>query len=161
MEPSDLTISAQLDAQGYALIRGLLDPARCTMLRDGWQNASFRSGIHMARHGFGSGRYRYFAYPLPSIIEELREQFYSPLAKIANVWSDRLGTTHRFPNQYSQFIERCRAAGQTRPTPLLLRYEAGDWNALHQDVYGPHVFPLQWRSCFPALAKILQAENSS
>lgn len=132
-----------LDADGYALLPGLLGPDACVALREGWSaNDQFRSEVVMARHGYGRGCYRYYAYPLPSRISDLREALYPPLARIANRWAVRQGTA-AFPQDHASFLARCHAAGQTRPTPLLLRYETGDWNALHQDVYGDHVFPLQ------------------
>lgn len=133
---------AELDAQGHALLPGMLDAADCAALRAGWTEACFRSEILMARHGYGRGAYRYYAYPLPEPVAALRASLYSPLARIANRWAERLGTPV-FPDDHAAFLARCHAAGQTRPTPLLLRYEAGDWNALHQDIYGAHVFPLQ------------------
>jgi hypothetical protein len=133
---------AELDAQGHALLPGMLDAADCAALRAGWTAACFRSEILMARHGYGLGAYRYYAYPLPEPIAALRASLYSPLARIANRWAERLGTPV-FPDDHAAFLARCRAAGQARPTPLLLRYGAGDWNALHQDIYGAHVFPLQ------------------
>jgi hypothetical protein len=133
-----------LDAHGCALLPNLLGPEACAQIAALWgEEARFRSQIHMARHGFGRGEYRYFAYPLPDPIASLREQLYPPLAAIANRWAERMGRVRRFPASHSEFLEQCRADGQVRPTPLLLRYEAGDWNALHQDVYGEHVFPLQ------------------
>ncbi|GAO39940.1 hypothetical protein SCH01S_40_00370 [Sphingomonas changbaiensis NBRC 104936] len=122
----------------------LLDEDICEQIATLWSDPSrFRSHVHMARHGFGQGEYRYFSYPLPEPITGLREQLYPPLAAIANRWAGRLGSGRLFPGTHGAFLEECHAAGQVRPTPLILRYEAGDWNALHQDVYGEHVFPLQ------------------
>lgn len=137
-------VAAKLDADGYALLPALLDGGeadRLAALYD--EEAHFRSHVHMARHGFGRGEYRYFRYPLPSLVEALRGAIYPPLAHIANRWQVRMGQDIRFPESHAEFVERCHAAGQVRPTPLLLRYGAGDYNCLHQDVYGEHVFPLQ------------------
>ena len=135
--------AADLDAHGCAILPGLLDPRQCAALSGEWdRRAHFRSEVVMARHGYGSGAYRYFAYPLPDRVAALRTSLYPPLALIANRWAEILGTA-AFPPSHDAFLARCHAAGQTRPTPLLLRYEAGDWNALHQDLYGEHVFPLQ------------------
>lgn len=135
--------AAALDRDGYALLPKLLDPKDCRTVRGLWDDrARFRSEVVMTRHGYGQGVYRYFAYPLPDPVARLREALYPPLAGIANRWADRLGTPP-FPGTHADFLARCHAAGQTRPTPLLLRYGTGDWNALHQDLYGAHVFPLQ------------------
>lgn len=133
-----------LDAHGCALVSGLLDGRQCADLQACWDDEqAFRSRVHMARHGFGSGEYRYFGDPLPDLVGSLRAGLYPPLAAIANRWAARLGADQRFPATHAEFLAHCHAAGQTRPTPLILRYEAGDWNALHQDIYGAHVFPLQ------------------
>ena len=135
--------AAELDAHGCAVLPGLLDPDECAALSGEWDRRDhFRSEVVMARHGFGSGAYRYFAYPLPDQVAALRAEFYPPLVRIANRWAEILGAA-TFPPTHAEFLARCQAAGQTRPTPLILRYEAGDWNALHQDLYGAHVFPLQ------------------
>ena len=132
-----------LDMHGCALLPKLLDAETCAALRDGWDARDhFRSEVVMARHGYGRGAYRYYAYPLPDPIAGLRATLYPPLARIANRWAAALGTP-AFPEDHAAFLARCHADGQTRPTPLLLRYETADWNALHQDVYGEHVFPLQ------------------
>ena len=134
----------ELDAQGWSLVRGALDAAACESLRAGYEGDTlFRSRVVMQRHGFGRGEYKYFAYPLPPLVQQLRAQLYPRLAPIANRWHERLGLAPRFPHSHAEFIERCHAAGQERPTPLLLRYRAGDYNCLHQDLYGDHVFPLQ------------------
>jgi hypothetical protein len=134
----------ELDASGAAIAAGLLSAAECAQLRDSYAHESlFRSRIVMQRHGFGRGEYQYFRYPLPSLIEQLRTQLYEPLARIANRWSETLGSHLRYPGTHREFLQRCHAAGQLRPTPLLLRYTDGDYNCLHQDLYGEHVFPLQ------------------
>lgn len=136
-------VETELNAQGCALLPGLLDAQSCAVLRDGWAARDhFRSEILMARHGFGQGAYRYYADPLPGPVAELRTGLYPPLARIANSWAAALGTMS-YPEDHDALRTLCRAAGQTRPTPLLLRYQAGDWNALHQDIYGEIVFPLQ------------------
>ena len=133
-----------LDTQGWSLVRGVLDGAACESLRASYAHEGpFRSHVVMQRHGFGRGEYKYFAYPLPSLVAQLRAQLYPLLAPLANRWHERLGLDPRFPASHAAFIERCHAAGQQRPTPLLLRYCAGDYNCLHQDLYGEHVFPLQ------------------
>jgi uncharacterized protein len=137
-------LGAQLDDVGHTVTPVLLDPAECETLAGLFDEGHFRSTIEMARHRFGDGRYRYFDHPLPETIAALRTSFYPHLAPIANRWSQRLrGDRPHFPPQHEQLLERCRAAGQRRPTPLILRYGPGDWNALHQDVYGDVFFPFQ------------------
>ena len=137
-------IRAQLDARGFATTTRLLDAAECRELSELFDTGRFRSTIDMARHRFGDGRYRYFDHPLPETIATLRESFYLQLAPIANAWSALLGgDPDAFPPDHSELLERCHAAGQRRPTPLILRYRAGDWNALHQDLYGEVFFPFQ------------------
>lgn len=136
--------SRALDERGFALLPGLLTPPECRALATLYdEDAPFRSRVVMQRHGFGSGEYRYFAYPLPPLVEALRRALYPHLAPVANAWAERLGRTERYPATLDEQLARCRAAGQTRPTPLLLRYGAGDYNRLHQDLYGELVFPLQ------------------
>lgn len=138
------SISASLDARGWGLLPNLLDGAACDGIASRYDTPGcFRSHVVMARHGFGRGEYRYFSYPLPQTVEHLRSALYPFLVPIANRWQERLGLQHRFPPSLAAFLERCHRAGQTRPTPLLLRYGAGDYNCLHQDLYGEHVFPLQ------------------
>jgi uncharacterized protein len=137
-------LTAELDERGVAALPGLFAPGDCRAIAHSYENDPlFRSRVVMAKHGFGRGEYRYFAYPLPALIAALRTAFYPRLAPIANQWCEALGSTTRFPPDHRDFIERCHAAGQRRPTPLLLKYEAGDYNCLHQDLYGEHVFPLQ------------------
>lgn len=137
-------IAADLDARGWAVTERLFDDAECAAVADLYeQDEGFRSRVVMARHGFGKGEYRYFSYPLPTAVEALREGLYPPLAWIANRWAARLGEDRRFPEALAGMLERCHAAGQTRPTPLMLKYGPGDYNCLHQDLYGEHVFPLQ------------------
>jgi hypothetical protein len=137
-------IGDDLDAQGSALIERLLAPAECASLAALYAHeGAFRSRVVMARHGFGLGEYKYLAYPLPELVATLRAAIYPRLAPIANRWHEAMGLSARFPATHAEFMTRCHAAGQTRPTPLLLQYGAGDYNCLHQDLYGEHVFPLQ------------------
>jgi len=141
----DWTVAAQdLDAKGFAVLPKLLTPAECKDLSGYYSDDSrFRSRIDMTRHGFGRGEYKYFSYPLPDLIADLRTALYPPLAAVANRWNTAMGIAVRYPDAHAEFLERCHRAGQMRPTPLLLKYVAGDYNCLHQDVYGEHVFPLQ------------------
>ena len=137
-------VGAELDAYGCAVLPALLDAEQCAAYAAAYaQDALFRSRVVMERHGFGRGEYRYFAYPLPPGLAALRAALYPPLARIANRWQAALGLEERYPAEHTDYLARCHAAGQTRPTPLLLQYSAGDYNFLHQDLYGEHVFPLQ------------------
>jgi hypothetical protein len=135
---------AELDARGFAIAEQLLSAAECRALRELYPQAQhFRSRIVMERHNFGRGEYQYFGDPLPPLVAALRELAYPPLACIANSWAERLGQERRFPAQHAELRAECERLGQVRPTPLLLKYGAGDFNCLHQDVYGELVFPLQ------------------
>ncbi len=134
----------ELDARGSAVLEGLLSPDECRALTALYpEDALFRSRIAMARHGFGRGEYKYFAYPLPETVAGLRRALYPRLAPVANRWNEAMRIDVRYPGEHAEFLARCHAAGQRKPTPLLLQYDAGDYNCLHQDVYGEHVFPLQ------------------
>jgi hypothetical protein len=137
-------VEAELDARGFALIPQVLSPSECVDMANLYPDDNlFRSRIVMARHAFGRGEYKYFAYPLPALVGSLRRDLYPPLAKISNRWNMEMGIDVRYPAAHAAFLKRCHQAGQTRPTPLLLQYGAGDYNCLHQDLYGEHVFPLQ------------------
>jgi hypothetical protein len=137
-------IGAELDAQGCAVIEQLLTQQQCATLAALYpDDTHFRSRVVMGRHGFGRGEYKYFSYPLPDVIAELRPTLYAKLQSVANRWNEAMGIDIRYPESHDAFLKRCHAAGQTRPTPLLLQYGEGDYNCLHQDLYGEHVFPLQ------------------
>jgi len=137
-------IPADLDAYGCALTGELLSPAECTSIASSYRaDELFRSRVVMARHGFGRGEYKYFNYPLPQIVSDLRTSLYPRLAAVANRWNEAMAIDVRYPDDHAAFLHRCHSAGQIRPTPLLLKYGEGDFNCLHQDVYGEHVFPLQ------------------
>jgi hypothetical protein len=137
-------LAAALDSAGCAVLPTLLSPEECHAVAALYTDERhFRSRVVMARHGFGKGEYQYFKYPLPDLVGNLRAALYPRLAGIANSWNERMGLAPRFPAEHEVFLKRCHEAGQSRPTPLLLRYHAGDYNCLHQDLYGEHVFPLQ------------------
>jgi len=137
-------VESDLDARGCAVVPSMLTAAECEALGAMYADADrFRSKVVMSRHGFGRGEYQYLAYPLPPLVEELRTHAYPQLAPIANGWNAAMGIDVRFPDAHAEFLARCHAAGQVRPTPLLLQYGEGDYNCLHQDLYGEHVFPLQ------------------
>jgi uncharacterized protein len=137
-------ITADLDARGCATTGPLLTPAECSVLAAAYpDDTAFRSRVIMARHGFGKGEYKYFSRPLPGLIDGLRTALYPQLAPVANRWAEAIKLGVSYPATLDQFLARCHEAGQTRPTPLLLKYEAGDYNCLHQDLYGDNVFPLQ------------------
>lgn len=137
-------ISEDLYARGSATIEQVISPEECRSVAELYSESDlFRSRIVMERHGYGRGEYKYFAYPLPDIVANLREAFYPRLAPIANHWNELMDIAVRYPDQHADFLARCHAAGQLRPTPLILQYGADDYNCLHQDLYGEHVFPLQ------------------
>jgi hypothetical protein len=137
-------VSKELDEQGSAILPGILSPEECVSLANLYpEDGLFRDRIVMGRHGFGRGEYKYFKYPLPGIIQGLRTALYSQLAPVANRWSLAMGIDVHYPEKHVDFIRRCHDAGQLRPTPLLLQYGEGDYNCLHQDLYGEHVFPIQ------------------
>lgn len=137
------TLETDLDAAGYAVIPSLLTHDECVGLVQLYDSGEFRSRVIMERHGFGKGEYKYFSDPLPESVTQLRSALYPPLAAIANRWTAALRVARRYPDDHAAYLKTCHRAGQRKPTPLLLRYAAGDYNCLHQDLYGEHVFPLQ------------------
>jgi uncharacterized protein len=158
ISPTSAVISAEARVAGYdwpaladelgkfgcTVLTKLLSPEECRMIAALYPDEShFRSHVHMARHGFGKGEYRYFRYPLPDLLSGLRTALYPQLASVANDWNARMGISERYPDDHASFLKRCHDAGQTRPTPLLLQYVAGDFNCLHQDLYGDLAFPIQ------------------
>jgi uncharacterized protein len=139
-----LHIARELDARGWSVLPRLLSSRACQEITNFYSaDAAFRSHVIMARHGFGRGEYKYFSYPLPEMVQALRTALYPHLATVANVWHDRMRIAKRFPQVHTDYLKACHAAGQVNPTPLLLRYGVGDFNCLHQDLYGEEVFPLQ------------------
>ncbi len=137
-------LQAELDTHGAAVMEKLLSPQECAEMAALYpREEHFRSHVVMARHGFGRGEYRYFSYPLPGLLQDLRGGLYARLAGFANAWSERMGAGAPYPATHAEFLKACHNAGQTRPTPLLLQYVAGDFNALHQDLYGDLAFPVQ------------------
>ncbi|NNF78588.1 MAG: 2OG-Fe(II) oxygenase [Rhizobiales bacterium] len=137
-------ISDELNADGHAMIGPVLGSGECQALSEAYDDEErYRSHIHMRRHGFGQGEYKYFSYPLPQAVARLRTALYPHLAEIANRWERQLGTDRSYPRDHSEMLKRCHDDGQTRPTPLILKYGVGDYNCLHQDLYGEHMFPIQ------------------
>jgi uncharacterized protein len=138
------TLSGDLNGYGCTVLKQLLSPDECRHIAGLYaKEEHFRSHVHMARHGFGKGEYRYFKYPLPDLLADLRTALYPRLAAIANDWNARMDIARRYPDRHAEFLQQCHDAGQTRPTPLLLQYVPGDFNCLHQDLYGDLAFPLQ------------------
>jgi uncharacterized protein len=138
------TLQEQIALKGYATTGVVLDEKQCELIRQNYDaDDLYRSKVVMARHGFGSGEYKYFRYPLPDLHQQMREAFYPHLAMVANHWQKVMGIEQRFPPTLNEMLDRCHQAGQAKPTPLILKYGAGDYNCLHQDLYGEHVFPLQ------------------
>jgi len=137
-------LEGELEAQGWSVLRDLLTTTECDDVACLYvQEPGFRSRVVMAQHGFGKGEYRYFSYPLPPLVQGLRTTLYPRLVPLANRWHERMGMSERFPDDHTEFLANCAASGQSKPTPLLLQYGTGDYNCLHQDLYGEHVFPLQ------------------
>ena len=137
-------IARELTDQGSATLKGVLTRDECRALAGLYANETgFRSRVVMGSHGFGRGEYKYFSYPLPGIVQGLRATLYRELAPVANQWNEAMGIEVRYPREHADFVQRCHDAGQIRPTPLMLQYGVGDYNCLHQDLYGQHVFPLQ------------------
>lgn len=137
-------LAGELDSYGCAVLPNLLSPKECRAIAALYADEShFRSHVHMARHGFGKGEYRYFKYPLPDLLGGLRAALYPHFANVANQWNGRMGIDERYPADHASFLKQCHDAGQTRPTPLLLQYVPGDFNCLHQDLYGDLAFPIQ------------------
>jgi uncharacterized protein len=138
------SITGSLNDSGNALLKNVLTSSACEALASMYgDDGHFRSRVIMSRHGFGRGEYKYFSYPLPDILQGLRSSLYQRLAPVANFWNQQMGIETRYPTKHADFIGRCHNAGQLRPTPLLLQYGVGDYNCLHQDLYGEHVFPIQ------------------
>jgi uncharacterized protein len=137
-------LAGELDNFGCAVLAKLLSPAECRSIAELYtEERHFRSHVRMARHGFGKGEYQYFKYPLPDLLAGLRTTLFSRLVDVANQWNSRMGLDERYPAEHASFLKRCHAAGQVRPTPLLLQYVSGDFNCLHQDLYGDLAFPIQ------------------
>lgn len=137
-------VSRELGVEGNAVIKHILSAAECDEVRAFYENEKiFRSHVVMERHGFGRGEYRYFSYPLPELVSTMRASLYPHLVPIANQWNEAMGINVRYPATHAEYIERCHRAGQDKPTPLILKYGVDDYNCLHQDLYGEHVFPLQ------------------
>jgi uncharacterized protein len=137
-------ISESLHSRGFATTGAILSSEQCQAIAQNYPSDDlYRSRVVMARHGFGQGEYKYFSYPLPEVIQTLRQELYPPLAKVANLWQHAMGLENRFPHELHEMLQRCHAAEQRRPTPLLLKYQPGDYNCLHQDLYGEQVFPIQ------------------